>query len=242
MSGISLCSLLFSLTTNADDIYKGVKGPTNWQLDSRISYSKNQRKVRTTTLNSILKYWDGDKFGLFGFLNLPYKNVDALDNSMGFGDISLGIGPRGRLDDFHLISYTSFILPTGDEESKPTLSNGRLDTKLGLLGTYFTNDRKYEVDSTIEYNFTGENSSGVNPPNETYIGMLGCREITKRLRFATGFTGLIKNNGDYSTNWRSVSRYTISPRLHFEFTIDKGIRNKNIPKSTGIGAYMRSNL
>ena len=39
----------------ADDIFKGVKGPTNFQVDERINYSKNEKKLESLTNNLILK-------------------------------------------------------------------------------------------------------------------------------------------------------------------------------------------
>ena len=187
-------SLLFPFQkTSADDIYKGVRGPTNWQLDSRVSYFENEQRIKTTTGNLILKYWNGNKFGLWGFCNLPYKNINTLDkSSKGFGDISLGIGPRGRLNNFHWFSYVGFTIPTGDNKSKPTLGNGRLDTKIGILGTYLTPNKKYELDCMIEHNFIGKNNSEVNFPNEPYMGILVGREIPKKLKLATGLTSIIK--------------------------------------------------
>ena len=242
IAGITLVSLIPFQKISADDIYKGIRGPTSWQLDSRVSYFENEHKSNTTTGNIILKYWKGDEFGLISFLNLPYKNINSLGkSSIGVGDISLGCGPRGRLDNFHWISYVSTTFPTGDDKSKPTLGNGRLDIKTGLLGTYITSDKRYELDGIVERNFTGKNDSGLNSSDETYIGILGGREITKKLRFVTGTTCLVKDNGNYITNWRVIIRYTVSPKLHFELAGDKGIDGYNVPKSTGIGFYMRNN-
>lgn len=51
----------------ADDIFKGVKGPTNFQLDERVTYSRNERNIETITTNLILKYWDGNEIGRWGF-------------------------------------------------------------------------------------------------------------------------------------------------------------------------------
>ena len=243
ITNVTLSLLSIFQKTSADDIYKGVRGPTNWQLDSRMSYFENEQGIKTTTGNLILKYWNGKKFGLWGFCNLPYKNINTLDKSFkGFGDVSLGIGPRGTFDNFHWLSYASFIFPRGGDKSKQSLSNNRLDTKIGILGTYITSNKKYELDCIIEHNFTGKNNSEVNFPNETYIGMLGGKEITKKLKFATGLTSLIKDNSDYTLNWRAVFRYSISPKLHFELVGDKGIKGNNVPKSTGIGFYARYNF
>ena len=54
-------------------------------------------------------------------------------------------------------------------------------------------------------------------------------------------TELIKDNGDYITNWKVALRYTASPKLHFELVGDKGIYSRNMSESTGIGLFTRYN-
>ncbi|MBI2129309.1 hypothetical protein HYU07_03645 [Candidatus Woesearchaeota archaeon] len=223
--GLCLMTALLS-NVRADDIFKGLRGPTNWQLDERIAYSRNEKNVETVTNNLILKYWDGDEFGKFGFISLPYKFIDSTNLSEnGLSDISIGAGPRGR------------TFPTGNKG----LGNERYDLKTSILATYLTADKKYGLDGILEYAFTGENKKDINPPNETYLGLLAGRKITDKIRFATGPTSTVKDNGDYIANWRAVIRYTVSPKLHFELVGDKGIDGHNIPESTGIGLYVRRN-
>lgn len=251
ITGITLGSLLLSQESSADDIYKAVRGPTSWQLDSRVTFAKNEQisqKARTANGNIILKYWNGDEFGWWGFLNLPYKSIDAESgSSAGLGDILLGGGPIGRIqigksNDLHWISYVGLALPTGDDESEPVLGNGRTDIKIGLTGTYLAKDKRYEVDGIVERNLTGKNDSGVNPPDETYLGLLGGGEIAENLRFATGPTYRIKNNGDYRVDWKAALKYTVSPRLHFELAGERTIDGHDIPETTGVGLYMRYNF
>jgi hypothetical protein len=226
----------------ADDIFKGVKGPTNWQTDERVSLSKNEKNVKTLTNNLILKYWDGKELGKYGFLSLPYSFIDSPDGSdNGLGDISVGFGPRGAIKNLHWFLYETFTLPTGDSEGKIKLGNGRVDTKFSGLATYMTSDKTLEIDGSLEYNFTGKNKGGVNPPNEVSMGLLGGGRFTNRIRFATGVTGLIKDNGDYLLNSRSVIRYTPSQELHFEFVGDWCLENEDIPRKNGIGFYLRYN-
>jgi len=234
---------LFAGKARADDISRGIRGPTNWQADSRISYSENDLDIKTTTENLILKYWDGDEVGVFGFLNLPYKTIATpAGTSSGLGDISLGLGPRGRLGNFQFLSYAGFALPTGNDREKIPFGNGRLDAKIGFAGTYLAGDKKYELDGIVERNFTGENNSGINPPDETYLGVLAGMAITEKIRFAGGPTGLMRDNGDFNLNLRTVLRYTPSSQFHLELVLDNGIKEQNVPKSNGFGIYFRRNF
>src|SRR3972149_2946900 len=108
----------------ADDIFKAMRGPTDWQLDSRVAYSRNSQGVAAVAGNAILKYWNGSGHGWWGFLNLPYRAISSQNSSSaGPGDVSLGTGPRGSAGNFHVFSYLGLTFPTGDEESKPALGN-----------------------------------------------------------------------------------------------------------------------
>lgn len=240
---LALTAGFYSTRVHADDILKGVKGPTNLQIDYRVSLSKNEKNIETIANDVILKYWDGDKFGKWGFVNTPFKYIDSSSGSdKGLSDISVGFGPRGRIDNFHWLSYLAFTFPTGDSEGEIQLGNGRLDTKIGLIPTYLFNNGTYEIDSLLEYNFTGENKKGINPPNVVYGGLLFGRKITDKLRLAIGFTDLIKENGDYSLSSRSVLRHTFSSTLHLELVGDIGVKSKNMPQSNSLGIYIRYNF
>lgn len=224
---------------SADDIYKGVRGPTNWQLDERIAYSRNEKNAEAVTNNIILKYWDGDEFGKFGFISLPYKSIDSNNLSEnGIGDISIGLGPRGRIGNLHWMLPLTSTFPTGNNG----LGNERYDLKTIILATYLTSDKKYELDWISEYAFTGENKKDINPSNEIYIGLLAGRKITDKIRFATGFTDLNKEGGDFLVNSRSVMRYTVSKELHFELVWAIGVDNKNIPKDNTVILQARYNF
>src|SRR3989344_3510490 len=113
----------------ADDILKGAKTPTNWQFDQRVSYSSQEKKnkitgkeekTRVLTTNTLLKYRsDGDKLGVWGFTNLPYKSIDApTGKESGIGDFTIGVGPRGRFGNLYWQLYTSLTMPTGETEGK----------------------------------------------------------------------------------------------------------------------------
>ncbi len=225
-----------------DDIFKGVRGPTNWQLDSRAMYSKNDADVKSFKNALILKYWDGDKSGKWGFIHVPYNFIDSPSgDAQGFGDVSFGAGPRFSIDCFHLIPYMGLKLPTGDTSGKVTLGDGRYDIKSGLFATYLTKDKLFEIDGSLEYAVTGENKKGVNPADELAFGLLVGGKITETIRAGTGFTDLIKD-GDYVLNARSVLRYTFSPRFHAELVGDVGIRSRDIPLGFNVGLFFRYNF
>ena len=224
---------VFPSSALANDIFKGVRGPTNWQLDERVIYSKNEKNLEILTNNTILKYWDGNKFGKWGFISLPYKLVSSKKGSKnGLGDITIGIGPRGRIDNFNWFLYGALKFPTGDSKGKIALGNGKYDKKIGFLLTYLSTNKKFEVDGSLEYNFTREKS----------IGLLVGGEITDKIRFATGLTNMIRENGDYLLNSRSVVRYKVSRNLHFEVVGDLGINSKNVLKRKNLSLFVRYNF
>jgi len=243
ITGSIFLATVFSNYSYADDILKGVKGKTNWQMDERIAYSKSKDNIETITNNLIIKYWGGDKIGKWGFINLPYKSVDSPNgNNNGLGDISVGIGPRGIIKNIHCLVYSGLTLPTGSSEAKIPLGNGRYDVKFGGLFTYLTTNKTFEINAALEYNFTGENKSNINPPNEKYFGIIAGGKLTDNIRFATGITDLIKENKDYLANWRGVIRYTLNPTTHFEAVGDIGLRSRNIEKGKVIGIYIRKDF
>ncbi len=234
-------SLLFVNPSYADDIFKGVKGPTNWQIDERVGYSKNER-ARTLTNRVILKYWDGDGFGKWGFVSVPYKSTSSQNVSRkGLGDIILGGGPRGRTNNLNWFLYGALSLPTGDSEGKISLGKGRNDKKVGGLVTYLTSDKKFEIDGSLEYNFTGKDREGHNPPDELSAGIVAGGRTTKKTRFVTGLRN-ISRDGDYLLTSISVFRYTFSPAIHTEFVVDIGLKSKNIPKKNSLSVYLRYNF
>lgn len=238
----TLASLIPS-RTHSDDIFKGVKGPTNWQLDERINYKENENKVKTLSNNLILKYWDGEKIGKWGFLHLPYAFItNEKETNQGLGDISLGGGPRFTAYNFHFFPTASLKLPTGDFTDKIPLGDGRYDTKLSLFTTYLTQNKKFHIDSALEYNLTGENKKNINPPNEIYGALLVGGEVIPNVRLATGFTHLMKENGDYLFNMRSILRYTFSPSFHLELVGDVGIESRNISEGFSLGLFLRYNF
>jgi len=224
----------------ADDIFKGRRFSKTWQADERFSYYKDEKDVEIFKNNFVLKYCDGDKSGKWGLVSLPYRLGDSQKGSSnGLGDITLGFGPRGRIDNFHWLLYGALTFPTGSFEKK--LGNGRLDKKIGGFFTYLTAGEKFEIDGALEYNYTGKNKNKINPPDEIYAGLLAGVKITDNVRFVTGFTDIIRNN-IHSMNYRSVIRYTVSPALHFELMGDIGIKNKNIIRGNSLTLLVRYNF
>lgn len=233
----------FSGSAYAADIFNGVIGPTNWQADNRITYSKNENGVEKITDNLILKYWDGSSIGKWGFISSPYTSIDAPNSSgEGIGDMSIGFGPRGEIGNLHLFLYGALTLPTGNTDGSIPIGFGRYDVKLGLFTTYLTPDKKYEIDSSSEYRFTGKNKEGINPPNQISLGLLGGGKLTDKTRLVTGLESLMKDDGSHLLSSRTVFRYTVSPSLFFELVGDVGIDTKNIPKGNSITFQIRSNF
>ena len=247
---ISTCILSFVLTftvptiLHADDILKGpIPKKSKFQLDTRFTYTRNEKGITTLTNNIIGKYWEGDRLGKWVFINVPYKSViNDQESSNGFGDITVGVGPGGRINNLHILSYFALTFPTGDSNERPALGNGRYDKKIGVVHTFLTNDKGFEIDTTVEYNLTGVNNKDINPPNEFYFGFIFGGKINERIRFATGLTDLVKANGDFLLNSRSVLRYTFSPKIHLEALIDHGIQNHNVLKYDGLSLFLRYNL
>lgn len=238
-----------SATASADDIFKGVRGPTNWQLDERVGYAENDRDVHTATQTSILKYWNGKGRGMWAFAIVPYKGIFGPSGSAdGLGDITLGAGPRGQTNHLHWLSHAAVTFPTGDSKADVPLGTSRYDVKAGAFFTYFPDPSKkpseqpFEVDSSIEYTVTGDNPQRVNPPNELAIGVIAGGKIGKHMRLAGGLTELLKDNGDDLTNVRTVFRYTWSPTVHMEVIADHTIAAENMPHADSITALVRWNI
>ena len=240
---LGLATMLSPGKSYTDDILKGLRGPKNWQVDERVSWFRNDKDTETTTNSLILKYWDGDRSGKWGFISLPYKSIESQEGSnSGLGDVSVGFGPRFSGDNLHCLSYVALTFPTGDSGEEVSLGNGRLDTKLGILTTYLSPKKTFEIDASLEYNFTGENKQGDDPANEVSGGCVSGGKITNEVGFATGLIGLINENSDYSISSRTILRYTASPGLHFEFVGDIGIRAEELIRGNGVGFFVRCNF
>lgn len=224
----------------ADDIFKGVSGPTNFQIDEKVFYLHNKKGTKTITNNLMLKYWDTKKLGVWAYISLPYKFVSSIKGSRnGISDVLLGFGPRGKIKmgDIGSIDYFSHLaltFPTGDSGSDIPLGNGRYDTRGGLIATYLTPDRKYEADISLEYIITGKNNRGQNSPNQKYAGFLVGGKIIDEMRIAAGITDLFDGK-EHNNYFRIVLRLIFSKYSHIETIGDIGDDKR-------IGIQLRCNL
>jgi len=247
----------------ANDIVIGTRGPTECQMDARVGYSEKTdnkgRETKTATQNDVLKYWDGNKLGVFGFLNIPsYKSVDnGKSRSDGFGDLVLGAGPRGRIDfesgkkgSLHFISYAKATLPTADV-GIPALGNDRIDIGAGAFLTYISQNKKWEIDGAFDYSFAGKNSKGFRGMDLMFGGLIAGGRIYDseklELRIAGGLNGQLREDGAYCYGPRAVLRVT--PKFksgkrygHFEIVVDKDMQSKNMPKGFGVTGQVRVNF
>ncbi len=241
VAGIALALSTASLS-HGSDIYQGMRWPTPLQLDERVTYSKDEFGKEGITNILMLKYIDGNKIGKWCFVSLPYRHVSFNgESNSGLGNASIGCGPRGSAGNFHWISYGGIVFPSTAEEGNLPLGNSRFDTKLGMFGTYISPDKRFDIDGSFEYSFTGK-TDGHNVPNEANIGLVYGRKITDKIRLASGFTEFTRDNGDYMLNSRSVMRYTPSSNFHLELLVDLPLDNKAIPKTKSFTFITRYNL
>jgi hypothetical protein len=232
--GTALIAGTLALNANAQSIFNGIKGPTDFQLDDRVSYTmkeaQNGAKTKTTANNAILKYWDGKDLGTFAFLNVPYKSVDnGVKESEGLGDVFIGAGPRFNLDvgesKLSVLSYLGASLPTGSTNCAPALGTERTDYKAGLLGTLTDKARKYEADFALDYNLT----EGKQVSDELSGGFVVGGKVNDNFRLVAGplfnYKTNGKNGGDYALSGRANIRYTpsgdLGKKMHFELWADR---------------------
>src|SRR3989344_7845252 len=179
---------LSAQSAEGQSIFQGKKGPTNFQLDERVSFSRNEQSVDALANTLILKYWDNGKWI---FVNIPYRFIETPNGSNdGLGDVSVGAGPRAIIGNTEMLPYFALVLPTG-ETGTITTGNGRFDVKIGAASTSLFYNGNIELTLLAEHNFTGENARGINPPNETTAGFLAGAKVSPRLRIATGLTDLV---------------------------------------------------
>lgn len=224
--GWLVLATFFFRNAYADDLTKGIKGPTNNQIDIRLNAG-----LESITNTLILKYWDGKEKGKWIFLAVPYKFNYNKEN--GTGDITIGAGPRWTIGNLHLLTYGSLKMPTEE------IGSNRFDENIGLLATYLIDN--FEIDLATEYTFTGKDKEGNNPPNSYYIGTVAGVEFASKWKLATGLTSQLKGN-DYSLTARGIVRYTPSKYIHLELVGDIDLSRKNMPKKTGISLYTRINF
>ncbi len=258
--GSALVLALIPGKIESDDIYKGVRGPTNWQADLRVGYTEREDQkgnfTKTFSNNEVLKYWNGEDIGIFGFVNVPaYKSIETNNSkSEGFGDLTIGLGPRAKFDSeklgsIHFISYAGVSLPTGDEKKTPPLGNDRIDFRSGIFATYLTPDKGIETDFSFEHSLAGTNSKGVRGLDEMSTGLIVGTKLTDNnlFRIGLGLTSRLRENAeskfDYSYGSRAVLRVT-PPKTnwHVELIGDYDLESKNLPEGFGASLQLRINF
>lgn len=237
LAGAALAGLL-ATAASADDIYKGVRGPTPFQADVRTALSYSNTTTVTNTL--ILKYWNGNDYGTWAFVGLPYRFF--LDSPVhdGFGDASLGAGPRFKAGPVNVLYYAALNFPTGNP--KKGGGNERRDIKIGCSATTMTPDKKLEFDVSGEISFTGKNRRNKDPPNESYFGFVAGEEFAKNYRCAVGLTHQNRSDAGHQTNARAVARYTRYKNIHFEIIGDRTIGAHSYPIQTTVTGLARYNF
>lgn len=261
LAGVGALAMAFSGFSNpalADDILKGLRGPTDWQFEGQCAYSgsKKEDKTVTTVKNALtVKYWNvmardrnGNDIGIRGFATVPWKRVCSPNGcNSGWADATLALGVRGTLQlggigSFHTFFYGGGVIPMGETRGKVPLGNGRYDGKAGWMWTLLSAGRKLEMDGVAERTFNGKNKQGAKSHDETYGGLLIGGEIAKNTRAATGPTALWKENKDSSFGWRAVFRHDPSKKYQLGIWAEKSIRTINMPRETRGGVYARCNL
>ncbi len=236
--GTIALATLVPVSAKAQSVFTGLRGPTEFQVDNRTSYSikESQTGVESETLanNLILKYWNGTNNGVFAFANFPYKYIKSDDNtSRGMGDLSLGIGPRFERkiweNKLGFLTYIGTVLPTGNKDSIPALGSGRVDYKTGFFGTILSSSKRYEADFSLDYTLT----EGDEISDDASGGLVLGGRINDNIRVVVGPTFNYKsggnNDGDNALNGRINLRYTpsdsLGKRIHFELWYDKSIKS-----------------
>jgi|GEM_PF-2562785 len=245
--------LLLANQSKGDSIFRGARGPTEWQLDSRVTLNErslNGFETKEVINNNILKYWNGQENGVFGFISIPYKSLDnGTSESRGLGDISIGFGPRGivtnKFGSGHYLPYIGMSLPTGNFNSKPALGNNRYDLRIGSGFTLYTSSKKGELDAALEYTKPGIGSN-LQISDNLYGGFLIARQLSARFRAGAGLIGNFRANGpkegDYILTSRIAARYTHSKKWHAEFWGDFDIASRNMPSGFSGTLALRYNF
>jgi len=239
---IATATLVGPSATHADDIYRAMRGPTNQQIDLQTNYSWNTINQRTAQDQAIIKYWTGDELGFFELLSLPFKQTKTENTSAtGPGDITLTMGPRGRIGTNQFMLYGATTLPSGNQNTKPALGTGRYDFKLGTAVTALTKDSTLEADGVVERTWTEMGT--IHPaPNETYAAVLTGGAFSSWGRAIAGFLGSVNDKGQAYLTARGIIRYTPSKSTHVELVLDVPINAKEKPKTTAIGVRFRLNV
>jgi len=243
----ALCTISYTTTTSADTFRAGLNSYTPYQADFRVGLNRTdnipdtEKDESTESIQgeAVLKYWDGDEIGKRLFLSVPYELTNnSKGTSHGLERITLGFGPRGRIDNFYWYFHGALTFP-GIEKGP-----NRYDFRFGLMATYLSPDKKFEIDIHSFYKFTGEeekDNETVNPPDELYAGIVVGYRIIDNMIAGGGLTALVKEK-DYRINARVVLRWVFSKDVHLELVGDKTLYSKGIPGQESLLFMLRYNF
>lgn len=213
---VAMQVFVFAGGANADDFFKGTRGPTLIQMDNRFFWSDTDTHVEQYGANVILKYWDGTSFGKWTFINLPVKTVETPSGrASGFADLTVGAGPRFTLESLrlHALTYVGGVFPTA-VDTTPALGNDRYDLKAGTLLTWLSLNSTYDANLAVERTFAGV-SGETDPSDESYAGFFLGRALIPSVRAGAGMLGWANDEGDYRLDAKIMARWDFLPKRAF---------------------------
>lgn len=200
----------------ADDFFKGMRGPTLFQVEDKVTLTHQDNGVDTFVNNFLAKYWDGTNVGKWATVNVPYKVVQAgQGHAEGLGDLILTGGPRFTIPDwrFHGLPYAAVVLPTA-RQTRPALGNHRTDLKAGLITTWLSEDNRWNVDSQFEHTFA-EHLPAQPVVNETYAGAIAGRELNRTFMVGAGEVNTLSDDGKYRADLKALVKINFVPKVWF---------------------------
>jgi hypothetical protein len=224
---IALAAGLLALPAQADDIYKGLKGPTPWQLDTRAAHITDEKGMHGTVSTAIFKYWDKHLWAFAGSQYRATTSGSGVNNAVG--TVTLGGGPRIAYGHVGALPFVALTLPT-------TNDGRRAGVRTGVAATYLSPKQHVEVDVSVEHSWTPTQTTTRHEHTYGIIAGGG----SKRVRAAAGITAQAGPAG-YSIGSRVVGRYTFSPTLHVELLDTVDIHTKGIAKSNRLEFILRYN-
>lgn len=223
---IAMLAATYAPLAKADDIFKGMRGPTSSQIDVRVGQRQDE-SVSATSGNLILKHWTGDEQGYWGFASLSHQAISSPLGTHSNENLTLGAGRRGTIGKFHFLSYAGATLPIGEKDVRPS-------PRAGLFGTYLT--QRHDLDFAIEQAWRHD------APDILSGGILLGRRIDDRFRIGAGATGKMLSNDNYALGARAVLRYTQSPKLHFELIGDRDVSTHGLSSGKSFTLLGRLNF
>jgi len=106
--------------SHATTMFDGLKGPTEHQVEVRLTSVDDKINKENLTERLVLKGWHGQKeegdTGYWWFVNVPYQQITTKgnDSNKGIGDVTIGAGPIGVWKGIDWFTYAAVTMPTGD--------------------------------------------------------------------------------------------------------------------------------